>query len=96
MIATVVGKINGVDVVFSPFDERREDWRLSMPSLPQGSHTVELWLTDAAGNKTYFATLLVEVDFLGLVTKITVLDYSATIITKDFKIKMMTEGGARV
>lgn len=49
-------------------------WETTVPARPSGEYTVALWAEDAAGNRTYFCTLLLTYDVTRLCCSTKVLD----------------------
>jgi hypothetical protein len=96
MIRAVTGRIDGADAVFAPLGAGNEEWRATLPALAEGSHTVELWLTDGAGNVAYHAEYLVEADWRGLVVRVVkVLEHKTAARLMGFGAAAKTEGGVR-
>lgn len=73
MVNELTGKINGLNIVFTR--EEGDIWKTDIPRLPSGEHILELYATDTAGNKAYFATALIYVDKDNIIQRIIFIDY---------------------
>lgn len=76
MVETVVGKINGLDIILSPVNEEQTIWSVDIPTVPSGVYIVEFTATDQAGNESYFAKYIVTIDIDALTAKIEPFNYS--------------------
>lgn len=60
MVVAVWGKIDGNDVVFTHGEG--DKWNVTVPLSTAGQFIVELWAEDDAGNRAFFAKVLITFD----------------------------------
>lgn len=81
MVVAVWGKIDGNDVVFSRGEG--DKWNATIPLSTAGQFVVELWAEDDAGNRAFFARVLVTFDPLTLKMSFSVLSVGASFSADD-------------
>lgn len=82
MVKRLYGTVNSVEVSFSYFPDR-DIWEVAVPKNDSGRYVVALWAEDFAGNSSYFATILLEInpDIIGFRFK--VIDYNLQLSKKE-------------
>ena len=89
-IARVYGTCNGHDIILALNPETRR-WEVNVPKIPSGKYVVDLYAEDEAGNRAYYATVLIEVDFDTCKVKFTVLRIDTSVIPPDVPLPIIVD-----
>lgn len=75
MIKSIWGTCDGADILFRQTSAGL--WETTVPARVSGEYTLSLWAEDAAGNRSYFCTVLLTFDITKLCCRFRVLDIGA-------------------
>ncbi len=75
MIRSIWGTCDGAEILFQR--SQAGLWETTVPARASGEYTVSLWAEDAAGNRSYFCTVLISYDITKLCCRFQVLDIGA-------------------
>lgn len=75
MIKSIWGTCDGAKILFQRTPAGL--WETTVPARASGEYTVSLWAEDAAGNRSYFCTVLLTYDVTKLCCRFQALDIGA-------------------
>lgn len=84
MVKRIWGTCDGGQILFTQSEAGL--WEATVPAHANGEYTVALWAEDAAGNQSYFCTLLLAYDITQMCCAITILDVGTNWTQDDVRV----------
>lgn len=91
MVTRVWGHVEGVEVIFTPYDN--DKWKCKIPKSLDGEYIVDLYAEDDSGNVSYTATVLFTIDAKHLTFTVKVLNFVVGSNLNQYSINMYSVSG---